>query len=255
MLFKICPLAMRTQTILLVRDAVITLNLRPANGKYYFLSVPAVPTVDRVPWLLEAHLHMWRQSCGQLVAVLDNHSHSLLSNLLRFQELGDNGGAGMIRSCCVISFAHLALLCEVFCGFGPAGQTAVEILCDSALERLSELSEDMRTEEYTRLDLLLGVRVTLHCLANTADGNVAQVSWRKALQVFDARLTYVPLAYAAKLRHCREVVAEVYSDFVAKLPGVELPALARRTKLEDGRTERSRYPNLIPTEEKQRLGL
>lgn len=30
-------------------------------------------------------------------------------------------------------------------------------LCDSALERLSELTQDMRAEEYTRLDLLLGV--------------------------------------------------------------------------------------------------
>jgi len=31
-LFKICPLTMRTQTILLVRDTVVTLDLRPADG-------------------------------------------------------------------------------------------------------------------------------------------------------------------------------------------------------------------------------
>lgn len=33
-LFKICPLTMRTQTILLVRDTVDMLNLRPTDGKY-----------------------------------------------------------------------------------------------------------------------------------------------------------------------------------------------------------------------------
>lgn len=37
----------------------------------------------------------------------------------------------------------------------------LDIICDLALERLGELSQEMRMEEYTRLDLLLGVRTTL----------------------------------------------------------------------------------------------
>jgi len=40
---------------------------------------------------------------------------------------------------------------------GPAPQTELDTLCDSTLERLGELTESMRMEEYTRLDLLLGV--------------------------------------------------------------------------------------------------
>ena len=35
-LFKICPLTMRTQTILLVRDTILILNLRPTDGRYRF---------------------------------------------------------------------------------------------------------------------------------------------------------------------------------------------------------------------------
>ena len=38
MLFKICPLTMRTQNILLVRDTVVALDLRPTDGdgRYHF---------------------------------------------------------------------------------------------------------------------------------------------------------------------------------------------------------------------------
>jgi len=39
-LFKICPLTMRTRTILLVRDTVDLLNLRPNNGQYSFHLLP-----------------------------------------------------------------------------------------------------------------------------------------------------------------------------------------------------------------------
>ncbi|KAF9645908.1 hypothetical protein BDM02DRAFT_3119531 [Thelephora ganbajun] len=74
----------------------------------------------------------------------------------------------------------------------------------------------MRMEEYTRLDLLLGA------------------SWKKALGVFDVRLTY-----SVKLRDWRRVVAEVYSDFAAKLPDAEPPTLATLGVLEGGRTEGS----------------
>lgn len=90
---------------------------------------------------------------------LDNYSRTLLSNLRRFQELGDKGGAGVIRISCVNCLAHLAVLCEALSKIGPTPHTELDTLCDSSLERLGELAPDMQMEEYTRLDLLLGVRV------------------------------------------------------------------------------------------------
>jgi hypothetical protein len=75
--------------------------------------------------------------------------------------------------------------------------------------------------------------------------DVTQVSWKKALGVFDARLATAPLKHDTKLRHWREIVAEVYSDFAAKLPEAKLPTLTIRAQLIDGRTEESRYPNLM----------
>ena len=92
------------------------------------------------------------------MALLSNYSRTLLFNLRRFQELGDKGGAGVIRSSCVNCLAHLAMLCEALSKIGPAPQTELDSLCDSVLERLGELARDARVEEYTRLDLLLGVR-------------------------------------------------------------------------------------------------
>ena len=84
---------------------------------------------------------------------------------------------------------------------------------------------------------------------------VIQVSWEKALGVFDARLATTPLEHDTKLRHLRETVAEVYSDFAARLPKARLPALIVRAALEDGRTEGSRYPNLIIPGVKQQYGI
>ena len=89
---------------------------------------------------------------------LDSYSQNLLFNLQRFQEFGDKSGAGIIRSSGIDCLAHLAVLCETLHQMDPA-QREPDTLCESALERLSELTQDMRTEEYTRLDLMLGVCV------------------------------------------------------------------------------------------------
>jgi len=72
-LFKICPLTMRTQAILLVRDTVITLDLRPVDGQYRF--VPSYRTnhqlrsvVTRVPtWHLETIVRSTSAPSGQLL--------------------------------------------------------------------------------------------------------------------------------------------------------------------------------------------
>jgi len=150
---------MRTQTILLVRESMLILNLRPTDGKRLrpLLSHPAVNCVPRSP---EARLGSWRQSCDQVVTLLDDYSQTMLSNMRRFQELRDSSGAGMIGASCVNCLAHLAVLCETLNKVGPVPQMDLYALCDSTLERLGELARDIRMEEYTHLDLLLGVRVT-----------------------------------------------------------------------------------------------
>ena len=120
-------------------------------------------TIDCVlySWGPEVQLGKWRQSCDKLMILLEGYSKTLLSNLRRFQELGDNGGAGMIRNSCVNCLAHLAVLCEALGEIEPTHGTEPDTLCDSTLERLGELAQDMRMEECTRLDLLLGVRAVL----------------------------------------------------------------------------------------------
>lgn len=119
---------------------------------------PVALTANFIPQSLEFQICIWRQSCDQLAVLLDDYSQTLLSSLRRFQALGDTNGAGMIRSSCVDCLAHLAVVCETLSQMGPAPQAALDILCDSTLERLSELAQDMCMEEYTRLDLLLRVR-------------------------------------------------------------------------------------------------
>jgi hypothetical protein len=69
----------------------------------------------------------------------------------------------MIRASCINCLAHLAVLCEALGRIEPTPQTKLDTLCDSTLEKLGVLARDMYTctEEYTSLDLLLGVRIDL----------------------------------------------------------------------------------------------
>ena len=96
-----------------------------------------------------------------MVALLDDYSRTLLSNLQKFQELGNKAGAEVIGTSCVNCLAHLAVLCDTLSKIEPAPQMELDVLCDSTLERLGELARDIHMEEYTHLDLLLGVRMIL----------------------------------------------------------------------------------------------
>ena len=91
------------------------------------------------------------------MTLLDDYSQTLLSNLQRFQELGDTNGVEMIRASCVNCLAHLVVLCETLRKIEPNSQIKLDTLCDSTLERLGALARDMHMDEYTRLDLLLAV--------------------------------------------------------------------------------------------------
>jgi hypothetical protein len=90
-------------------------------------------------------------------------SLNLFSNIKRFRELGDKEGADAISSCCIACLAHLAILYEAICRIDPVSGSESYTLCDSALQRLGTLTSELRLDEYTHLDLLLGVRPSLSC--------------------------------------------------------------------------------------------
>lgn len=74
-----------------------------------------------------------------------------------FRERGDESGANVIGSSCIACLTHLAVLYEAVSRMGPVAGCACD-LCDSALRRLGSLTSDLHFEEYTYLDILLGVR-------------------------------------------------------------------------------------------------
>jgi hypothetical protein len=111
----------------------------------------------------DVKLGLWRQSCDQILASLEGLSLSLLSDVKRFYELGDKSGAEVVGSSCVACLAHLAILYESVCRTDPASGFELYNLCDSALQRLGALTSELHLDEYTHLDLLLGVRLFLRC--------------------------------------------------------------------------------------------
>lgn len=114
----------------------------------------------------------WRQSFDHLIALLDGYSDMLLRNLQRFVDIGDNIGAEIIWSSCVTCLAHLSALCELIGRMEPTSNVAMNSLCDSNLEKLGQLTEDLRVEGYTHLDLLLGVRTrTTFRLVSNSNAN------------------------------------------------------------------------------------
>ena len=152
---------MRTQGILLVRDAVMHLSVLPTDGECC-VSASAGSGRSLTSCTLGVKLGLWRRSCNQILASLEEFSQSLLNNIKRFREHGDKNGVDVIGSSCIACLAHLALLYEVYCRIDPvAGETYN--LCDSALQRLGTLTSELRFDEYTYLDLLLGVCLSLFC--------------------------------------------------------------------------------------------
>ena len=93
-----------------------------------------------------------------MVIRLDEYSDTLVRNIRRFTEIGDDHGAEIIQSSCVGCLAHLALLCDSISRLEPNSKPQMDAICDSSLERLGRLTQEMNFEEYTYLDLLLKVR-------------------------------------------------------------------------------------------------
>ena len=112
-----------------------------------------------------------------MLAPLEEFSQNLLDNVKRFREYGDKNGADVLSSSCIACLAHLAILYEVVCRTDPVAG-GLYVLCDSALERLGMLTSELQLDEYTYLDLLLGVRPSLRWFPTT----VAQTrDWDRTL--------------------------------------------------------------------------
>ncbi|KAF9643480.1 hypothetical protein BDM02DRAFT_3191569 [Thelephora ganbajun] len=235
-LFKICPLIMRTQGILLVRDAILLLSVLPADGERYAItSVGSNYNLTRpVP---EARLGLWRQSCDRVLESLEEFSQDLLDNVKTFRQHGNNSGVDVIGSSCIACLAHLALLYEVIGRVYPVAKIEVDNRCDSALQRLGTLTSELHFDEYTYFDLLLGD------------------SWKKSLVVLNARTENLPSKESEQLRRFQKAIGEMYSDFHARLPDCEPPVIYSLSMGVDGTTEESRYPNLMSAEERMRFGL
>ena len=99
------------------------------------------------------------ESDYQLVRTLDEFCEDLMGNLEQFIVLEDSSGVETIWTCCVTCLAHLAALCHLICRTEPASSGSMGRLCDLTLEKLANISLEVRIEQYSHLDVLTGVRI------------------------------------------------------------------------------------------------
>ena len=114
---------------------------------------------------LGAKLASWRRSCDRTLASLEELSRNLLGKIKGFHKRGNTIGADVVGSSCIACLAHLAILYEVVCRTDPAPRSEMYKPCDSALQSLGELTSELCFDEYSYLDLLLGVRPSLSYFA------------------------------------------------------------------------------------------
>ena len=110
---------------------------------------------------LGAKLVSWRRSCDQTLASLGELSQNLLRKIKGFHKRDNTIGADVVGSNCIACLAHLAILHEGVCRADFASTSAMYKPCDSALQSLGELTSELCFDEYSYLDLLLGVRPSL----------------------------------------------------------------------------------------------
>ncbi|KAF9779632.1 hypothetical protein BJ322DRAFT_1113432 [Thelephora terrestris] len=215
-LFKICPLTMRTQSILFVRDAIHVLN----------------SPVDQAETASDQ-----QESCIRLVCALDRYSSDLMENLRQFISLGDTCGVWMVWSCCVICLAHLAALCHFISQTVLALSASMNDLYDRTLDKLGKLSLEVRIEEYSNLDVLTGM------------------AWKAALDTIDARLGSYLGTENGSLRRWKVVIEGAYFNLRKNLPEYEPNSFVSLVLATDGRSEGSNYPNLVEPKEREPYGL
>ena len=119
---------------------------------------PSLPLVDPHYFVTEVKPVQWKQICHELVTRLDEYSNTLLRNMRNFLQIKDRQGAEIIQSSCVGCLAHLAVLCDLIGWLEPNSKPQMDDICDSSLERLGRLTQEMNFDEYTYFDQLLMVR-------------------------------------------------------------------------------------------------
>ena len=97
--------------------------------------------------------------CLHLVRALDIFSSDLLGNLGRFVAIGDPDSVWMVWSCCVVCLAHLAALYHFMSQTDPAWSSPMKGLYGLTLDKLGNLSLEVRVDVYSHFDFLTGVRV------------------------------------------------------------------------------------------------
>jgi len=150
---------MRTQGILLVRDAVSVLNSHSTDSKTNFnvsLGLQLIPTPSGTGMASGR-----RESRRRLVLALDRFSNALMGNLQRFIEVDDNRGAWTIWTCCVTCLGHLAALCHLVSQTESTLSGSMEDLYDVTLDKLANLARKVHIEEYSQFDVLTGVRISV----------------------------------------------------------------------------------------------
>jgi len=158
-LFEICPLTMRTQGILLVKDVTLLVDRCLNGGGSSNLVIS--PTYHRC-FVTGVKPGQRKGTCDELVTRLEEYTNVLLRNIRRFIGIGDNHGAEIIQSSCVSCLAHLAVLCDLSSRLEPNSKPKMDATCDSSLVRLGSLTQQMDFDEYSYFDVLLRVRHPAH---------------------------------------------------------------------------------------------
>ena len=79
------------------------------------------------------------------------------------------GGVEVIGSSCISCLAYLAILSEAACRVNFVVESERCEPCDWALQSLGEITSELCFEEYSYLDLLIGVRPPQFHLCNGDD--------------------------------------------------------------------------------------
>ena len=75
------------------------------------------------------------------------------------------------------------------------------------------------------------------------------------MDTIDARVGSHSDAEKGSLRHWKRVLEKAHADFQANFPGFEPHPFACLVMATDGRSEGSKFPNLIVPKERERYGL
>ena len=75
------------------------------------------------------------------------------------------------------------------------------------------------------------------------------------MEGFKTRTSALAVEEATALVRWWKVVADAYASYKEKIPDCEPPLLSSMCLLEDGRTEDSKYPNLLSPEARTQLGI